>query len=276
MIWSDCIYEYDGSYYGLLCCVFDSYTRKETPVSIVAGELPQTTLYPLHTVETEAAHARRILKSLNERSKLAAELARRAYLTCLADREVSIYRMIRKLYEEGPAFLKNPADPAVYPLHVAIRQLFGELEKLRGFIRFSLFDGVYAAEIEPKNRVLPALRGHFCNRFADQAFLIYDRTHKEGLFYAHGNWRIIPLDSFEMARPDQAEAAYRRLWKTFYDTISIKERENPRCQRTHMPLRYRTVMTEFQDEGYFLPREDAPGTLCSVPSCPVLPENGRK
>ena len=26
--WSECIYEYDGSFSGLLCCIFDSYTRK--------------------------------------------------------------------------------------------------------------------------------------------------------------------------------------------------------------------------------------------------------
>lgn len=274
MAWTECAYEYDGSYYGLLCCIFDSYTRRETPVSIAEQSEGQIPLYPLHTVETNPAHAHRILKSLKDRSKLAAELSRKTYLTCLADRELAIYHMIRKLYAEGPAFLKNPADPAVYPLYTAIRQMFGELEKLRGFLRFSVFDGVYAAEIEPKNRVLPALRSHFCNRFADQPFLIYDRTHKEALFYANGVWRIVPLDAFEMARPDRTEAEYRRLWKTFYDTIAIKERKNPRCQRTQMPLRYRHMMTEFQSEDYFIPREDASTALSAASAARTLPLDG--
>ena len=60
-----------------------------------------------------------------------------------------------------------------------------------------------------------------------------------------------------MARPDEKEAQYRRLWKTFFDTIAIRERRNPRCQRSNMPLRYRSTMTEFQNEDYFLPREES-------------------
>ena len=55
----------------------------------------------------------------------------------------------------------------------------GELEKLRGFVRFSDYNGVLGSEIEPKNRVLPLLRRHFCDRYANESFFIYDRTHKE-------------------------------------------------------------------------------------------------
>ncbi len=44
MHWIDCAYEYDGSLEGLLCCVFDSYTRKERPVSISASWQDQTSL----------------------------------------------------------------------------------------------------------------------------------------------------------------------------------------------------------------------------------------
>lgn len=268
MKWIDCAYEYDGSYHGLLCCVFDSYTRKETPISIAVTGQEQTSLYPVHLVETDASHARRILKSLYAKSGKAADLVKRAYLTCLPDKELCIYRLIHKLYDEGSGFLKNPTDPAVYPLHTAIRHMSGELEKLRGFIRFSEFDGIYAAEIEPKNRVLPALRAHFCNRFADQAFLIYDRTHKEVLLYSGGRWQISALDSFRMAQPDQMEADYRRLWKTFYDTIAIKERTNPRCQRTNMPLRYRSTMTEFQNEDFFIAKDEPLAESAALPSLP--------
>lgn len=267
MDWPAFLYEYDGSYAGLLCCVFDSYTRKETPAAIVPLGEGQCSFYPLHAVKTDAAHARRISDSLRRRSKEASLLCRRAFLTCLPEKELLIYRLIVRLYEEGPAFLKNPTDPQLYPLHTAVRHLATELEKFRGFVRFSEFSGIYVAEIAPKNRVLPALRGHFCARFADQDFLIYDRTHKEALLSSAGHWRIAPLDSFEMAQPDRFEAQYRRLWKTFFDTISIRERTNPRCQRTHMPLRYRSTLTEFQPESFFIPREDAlPGA--AAPSLP--------
>ena len=99
--------------------------------------------------------------------------------------------------------------------------------------------------------MLPLLRAHFCARYREDRFLIYDRTHKEALFYAGGKARIRPLEDFQMAPPDEQEANYRLLWKRFYDTIAIKERENPKLRMTHMPKRYWNTMTEFQDEAYF-------------------------
>ena len=55
-------------------------------------------------------------------------------------------------------------------------------------------------------------------------------------------------DAAAMEVPDISaeEQCLQSLWRQFYDTIAIKERYNPRCQRTHMPLRYRDNMTEFQ------------------------------
>ena len=112
----------------------------------------------------------------------------------------------------------------------------------------TLLSRMLGAEIAPRNRVLPLLRGHFCERCYNETFFIYDRTHHEALLYANGRSRIVPLASFEAAPPDAEEAAYRKLWTRFYDTIAIRERENPKLRMTHMPKRYWDTMTEFQDD----------------------------
>ena len=39
---------------------------------------------------------------------------------------------------------------------------------------------------------------------------------------------------------------FGELWKAFVETISIEERENRKCQMTHLPLRYREYMTEWE------------------------------
>ena len=65
-----------------------------------------------------------------------------------------------------------------------------------------------------------------------------------------------------MAPPDEREAEYRLLWKRFYDTIAIKERENPRLRMSNMPKRYWGTMTEFQGEDHFKP---ASGESASPP-----------
>ena len=141
--------------------------------------------------------------------------------------------------------MQNLSDPVFYPLHKALRHMSGELEKLRGFVRFSDYNGVLGAVIEPENQVLPMLRRHFCGRYSNEAFFIFDRTHREILLYARGISRIQPLERLDLAAPDAEEVQYRRLWKAFFETVTIRERENPRCQNTFLPKRYRGVMTEF-------------------------------
>ena len=39
------------------------------------------------------------------------------------------------------------------------------------------------------------------------------------------------------------------MWKTFVESISIKERENRKLQRNNIPLHFRTYMPEFSEEG---------------------------
>ena len=187
MAWREIIYQYDGSFEGLLCCVFESYTKKECPTAILRDGDDEPSLFEIRAVTTDRAHAQRIYRSLYKRSPEVGPFLRRAFLTCLPDKEMAIYRFIVKFYREGAPLLSRLSDDTYLPLLKAVRQLSGEVEQFRGFTRFSDFDGVLGAEIEPKNRVLPVLRRHFCERYHNETFFLYDRTHREALFYAGGH-----------------------------------------------------------------------------------------
>ena len=176
MAWREIIYQYDGSFEGLLCCVFESYTKKERPTAILRDGDDEPSLFEIRAVTTDRAHAQRIYRSLYKRSPEVGPFLRRAFLTCLPDKEMAIYRFIVKFYREGAPLLSRLSDDTYLPLLKAVRQLSGEVEQFRGFTRFSDFDGVLGAEIEPKNRVLPVLRRHFCERYHNEAFFLYDRT----------------------------------------------------------------------------------------------------
>ena len=246
MAWEQVVFQYDGTFDGFLCCVFDSYVHKEFPTAFYSDEeWCVLSFYPVRAVHTVSEHAQRVYRSLVKLSPSAVQLLRKGFLTCLEEKELCLYCFIRKLFKDGPAFLKNQADPAYYPIAKAVRHMNGEVEKLRGFIRFSDYSGVLGAEIEPKNQVLPLLRHHFCSRYANESFFIYDRCHKELLLYTKGHSRIIPVDSLQLSLPGEEEVHYRRLWKQFYESIAIKERTNPRCQNSFLPKRYRGTMTEF-------------------------------
>ena len=246
MAWEQVIFQYDGTFDGFLCCVFESYVHKEFPIAFYSDEEScGLSFYSVRTVNTVPESAQRVYRSLTKISPATAQLTRKAFLTCLEEKELHLYRIIRKLYREGAAFLRNQADEYYYPIVNAVRHMNREAEKLRGFVRFSDYNGILGAEIEPKNRVLPLLRHHFCNRYANETLFIYDRNHKELLLYANGRSRIFSVDNIQLNLPGEDEIQYRALWKRFYETIAIPERDNPRCQNNFLPKRYRGTMTEF-------------------------------
>ena len=238
MTWREVVYEYDGSFDGLLCCIYESYTQKELPAAFFrTGEL-EPCLYEVRAVTTDAAHARRVYEGFRRFSPEVGPFLRRAYRTCLPEKELAIYHFAAKLYREGK-------------------------------LRFSDRNGVLGAEIEPKNRVLPLLRGHFCQRCHDETFFLYDRTHREALFYADGHSAIVPLEEFVMAPPDEAEKRYRRLWRCFYDTIAIRERENPKLRMSHMPKRFWPLLTELQSDPDAIPPSPSPCAAFAAPGAPA-------
>ena len=272
--WRDVVFQYDGTFEGFLCCVFESYVYKEFPIAF-SGNEECWSLYEVRYVVTEREHAHRVYDSILRRSKGAADMVRRGFFTCLPEKESRLYAVIQKLYEEGAGFLHNISDPVYYPVAKALRHLSGELEKLRGFVRFSDYKGVLGAEIEPKNRVLPLLRKHFCDRYANEAFFIYDRTNKELLVYANSHSRLLIVDSLQLSLPGEEEVQFRRLWKRFYETIAIQERYNPRCQNTFMPKRYRGTMTEFLPDDYEAQQKGVnPPAACAAFPSPCAP-NGK-
>ena len=258
---------YDGSFAGFLSCVFECYVNREEPVEFYTQEDERLSLYPERVIATRRDRAERIYRSLAARFGPAGRrLVTRGFLTCLEDREVWLWRLILLGYRRGPSVIRDLTHPAVHQVWTAVRHLEHEAHLLKGFVRFSLLDGVLVGEIEPKNRVLPLLRPHFCSRYPQETFLLYDRTHREGLLYQGGQWAIVPLEDLRMGQPEEEEEAlYRRLWRSFYDAISIRERYNPRCRMTHMPKRYWGTMTEFQRE------EPSPPDGALPSDVPVLP-----
>ena len=97
---------------------------------------------------------------------------------------------------------------------------------------------------------MPLISLHFCDRFRNEAFMIYDKTHSMALIYRSQNAELIFVDELTLPEVDGSEVEYRRLWKQFYKTIAIEGRNNPRCRMTLMPKRYWSQMTEFQGHCY--------------------------
>ena len=250
MSWTQISCQYDGTYFGFLSCVFDCYVNREEPVEFHGPEDLCCSLYPLRTVVTDEAHARRVYRSFAKFGGEGRRLAVRTFLTCLPDKELWLWRFMRLGYAQGARVGQNLTDPTVHRVRKAVWHLEHEAHMYKGFTRFSDLDGVLVGEIEPKNRVLPLLQAHFCGRYPQENFALHDRTHHEALFHQPGpnGWAILPVEDFSPGPAGAEELACRRLWRTFYDTIAIEGRYNPKCRMTNMPKRYWAMMTEFQKD----------------------------
>ena len=198
-------------------------------------------------VETEMAKAKRVEKSIPEKLGNAAnEFIRQAFLTCLPHKERYILLFLRLGYRYGASVMKMLTNEIVHTLFKAVRHLERESHLFKGFIRFSVYGNVLVSEIEPKNFVLPMLANHFCERYPEEKFLIYDKVHKMGLIYEPYEVEIIPIERLDLPKIDELEEKMRELWKLFFKTIEIEGRHNLRCQMTMMPKRYWNSMTEFK------------------------------
>lgn len=54
---TDTVYRYDGTFQGFLCCIFESYSRKEIPAAVCAPDRGQISFYDSCEIVTDPARA---------------------------------------------------------------------------------------------------------------------------------------------------------------------------------------------------------------------------
>lgn len=159
--------------------------------------------------------------------------------------------------------LGNEVVRAVFGMY---RQVANEAHHYKGFVRFrELKNKTLFAKIEPKHAVLPCIAEHFADRFPQENWVIYDKTHEVFLIHEKGK-RYYFLQQYMCMKGDSGSAQniaggfseeemdYEALWKGFVQSISVAERENRALQNQNLPLRFRTNLVEFSKEE----RSDSP------------------
>ena len=259
-------YRYDGSFAGFLTCVWDALENNIEPAVFLRPD-GEATLWEVREPPTDREKAKRLYTALNKRvSPAFQKLVARGFLTCLPDKEQDLFTLIRRGLREGDRVRLDLSDPVMARVNLALTKMWTEWDHLKGFVRFSDLHGVLVGEIEPKNRVLPLLASHFAQRYPGERLVLYDRTHHEVFLSDRGRWKLLPAEDFRMGPAGAEEKAFRAMWRNYFQTIAIEGRVNPKCQSTHLPRRYRHVMTEFiTDEeleaGKSLPGQAPAGSL---------------
>ncbi len=188
------------------------------------------------------------------RRKAGQEVYERVFRACLSREEEKadrIYRFLIYALNLGPSVVDMLHIPAVYELFRMDRSVANEAMHLIEFIRFSrVRGGAWLGVVGPKNDVIVLMAPHFADRMNAENWIIYDEIRKKAVVHpAGGECALVwPPDEGWRERLEKSDdqEEFERLWKTFHEHIAIRERTNRRCQMTHLPLRFRPYMTEFQ------------------------------
>lgn len=156
---------------------------------------------------------------------------------------------------DSTRIMEHLSHPKVRRVFEISRKVGNEAHYYREIVRFrELKNGILFSEIEPKNRILSCLGEHFANRFPLENWLIYDKTHQMVMVHETGKqWIMVQgekLDEKMIRNCSAKESMYVELWKGFFNSIAIKERESYERQRQHLPLHYRKYVTEFQKDTH--------------------------
>ncbi len=154
-----------------------------------------------------------------------------------------IYKLIVKYYfEVMDGALTMETNAKMRELEQMVDK---ETHKYKGFIRFEMTEIGFFARIAPKHDILPLLAPHFWGRFGDDR-VIFDEKRGLAAVMSRSGYRLVSasVGRFEKHR---SEKEFEALWRKFFESVSIKERENKRAQQGFAPLRYREFMSEFEE-----------------------------
>lgn len=126
------------------------------------------------------------------------------------------------------------------------RRVKRENHKFKGFTRFRSVNNILYAQINPTNNIIYILCNHFKKRLKDEYFIIKDVNRNLYAFYNKKN--IYILDDINIKDLDIKTDEIEDLWKSFYNTIGIKERKNDRCRMNFMPKKYWKYILEVENE----------------------------
>lgn len=236
------VYIYDGSIDGLFTIVFDAYASKTLPTSIYSKN---SYLYRFTdnvvNIETDYSKSERIFKGIEKNiSSETLYQTYNAFLSCQENKEMNILKYILHGFVVGPKINNMLSLDYVLNVQKLCKNVLRETDKFYGILRFiQIQNNLYYASIHPDNNIIEKLGNHFIARLPSQNFIIHDKNRNIALLYNTKNYCIIDVpNNFKITDISKEEKLFQDLWKTFFNTIAIKERTNPRLQMQYMPKKY--------------------------------------
>ena len=238
----DKLYIYDGTIDGLFTIIFDSYTQKTIPKNICSKDIYISNFIDkLVNIETDYEKSKRIFNGIEK--NISQEILYEVYdafLSCNPSKEMAILKYILHGFTIGPKIHNMLSLDYVLEVQKLRRAVLRETDKFYGILRFiQVGNNLYYASMHPDNNIIEKIANHFIVRLPNQNFIIHDKNRNIAMLYNQKNSCIIEVPKdFKISKISEKELDFQSLWKTFFNTIAIKERKNPKLQMQYMPKKY--------------------------------------
>lgn len=259
------IFECEDSISGILTGVFDAFDSRygHKNIQLNANSSGNYILFAEYiSVISDFSKSRKVSQTLLD--KFGLEFYETICKCALADghskkltmdKANAIYQTIVMAFAlpDGAKVLNYLGEPCIQCIFELCRQTNNEGHHFLGFLRFSeLENGILFSTIHPKNNVLPIVAEHFTDRLPSENFMIYDATHQIAAVHkACKDYMIVDASDLNLdmtKQYSQDEQEYRRLFCTFFNSIAIEARINPKLQSQNIPKRFWSDAVEFRSK----------------------------
>ncbi len=240
-------YIYDGSFDGLLTAIHTAFYSDIKPSHIVRKEdFVENFLIEKISIETDSKKAKDVYRAIEK--KISPQSLKKifyAYLSERTDSAMIILRYLQLGFKLGSEVDLNLANEDVLNIEKLSRLVGKERHRVSGILRFkNIKKDMLYAQIEPDHNIIALLAPHFQARLRNENFIIHDTKREIGVFYNKKEWIVMDIEKPNPSLVKESEEIYEDLWKTYFKSISIEGKTNPKLQKRNMPMRYWKYLTE--------------------------------
>jgi len=248
------IYSCTHNWEAMLTCIYEAFVGRKghKNIKLVFEPVEQYSLFDEYIhVESDYTKAIKVIDAVN--SKISPSVYHElVYCSMAYEEDVMdcIYRVMLLGFSMGPEVLNMVQYRDVMRFNQIRKRVSNEAHSFIEFIRFhEVRKSLFVAHIEPKSYILVALAPHFSDRMPSENWMIVDDVHRESIIHpANSEYYLQKLNDDEFSALLTTESIndeYTDMWKVFFDTIAIKQRINPTCQRNLFPEWKRKHAVEF-------------------------------
>ncbi len=253
------VYLCDDSLEGILTAIHTAYHSRygHAFIKIQEGQYVEQDMFSDYIpVRTDFEKADSVAVSIKRKISMQAwESVVKASLHYRTGKAQDIYRFLNYGYQMGGKVIHFIGEEHIQRVMLDRKTVSREFDRMMGFTRFrELRDGSLFARIGPKCNLVPLLAGHFADRFPEERWTIYDENRRMLAYHIPNyGWNLMQGD-LSRYLPEEAfseEQEYMEdYWKTFFETIAIEARKNPRHQQQMLPKYYRKYFSKSGDKSF--------------------------